>query len=62
MSEHFMNETCNTVAISDIMKIKKYQRSLKRKKIAGFIVVFVIILLGIGAITFKYLKPRPLEC
>lgn len=55
-----MNETCNTAALSDIQKIKKYQRSLKRKKIAGFIVVFVVILLGIGAITFKYLKPRPL--
>lgn len=34
----------------------------KKSKVGIFSVLFIIILLALGAITFKYLKPRPLLC
>jgi hypothetical protein len=43
-------------------KIKAFHQSVKHKKIGAFIIVFIILLLGIGAITLKYIKPRPLVC
>lgn len=61
MSDNLMNVTCNSAAIDEnYRKIKKREAAIKRRKSVGFVVVFIIILIGIGAITFKYLKPRPL--
>jgi hypothetical protein len=67
----------SVLAVSDIQNItaeasdlseglltnKSGSKSKNRfKNIAIFAVVFVAILLIIGAVTFKYLNPRPLTC
>lgn len=63
ISENLMNDTYNTGAFDQTFrKIKKHEALIKRRKVIGFVVVFIIILIGIGAITLMYLKPRPLEC
>ena len=55
--------SCQDTSMNESLKlVKKSINSRKKKRFAILSILFIVVLASIGAVTFKYLGKRTLEC
>ena len=62
ISDSIMNDVTNNTAAFILTRSKKQKKKFSLTKIGLFAFIFILILCGIGTVTFRYLVPRQLTC